>query len=195
DSPLRAEFLRDEIDLLTFFDPISQRRTAELPEAVLLPVAESLPHLHPEGTAGLIGQIQKLLEKQRRRKTPHQLLISTLESDLEKLQNGVPFPAADRYLSLIYPEFATAASYLPAETMLLFCDHGSIARADKTRQEHFGMELDTCLQAGDLAGELCDFSADLDRLLGGLTGHPAAYLDSFLASAYPEALPPKKLLS
>ena len=57
------------------------------------------------------------------------------------------------------------------------------------------MELDTCLQAGDLAGELCVFSADLDRLLGGLTGHPAAYLDSFLASAYPEALPPKKLLS
>ena len=92
DSPLRAEFWGDEIDLLTFFDPLSQRRTTELPEAVLLPVAETLPHLHPEGTAGLIGQIQKLLEKQRRRKTPHQLLISTLESDLEKLQNGVPFP-------------------------------------------------------------------------------------------------------
>ena len=109
DSPLRAEFWGDEIDLLTFFDPLSQRRTAELPEAVLLPVAETLPHLHPEGTAGLIGQIQKLLNKQRRRKTPHQLLISTLESDLEKLQNGVPFPAADRYLSLIYPDFATAA--------------------------------------------------------------------------------------
>ena len=195
DSPLRAEFWGDEIDLLTFFDPLSQRRTTELPEAVLLPVAETLPHLHPEGTAGLVRQMQKLLEKQRRRKTPHQLLISTLESDLEKLQNGVPFPAADRYLSLIYPDFATAADYLPAEAMLFFCDHGSIARADKTRQEHFGMELDACLQAGDLAGELCDFSADLDRLLGGLTGHPAAYLDSFLASAYPEALPPKKLLS
>lgn len=106
----------------------------------------------------------------------------------------MPFPAADRYLSLIYPEFATAASYLPAETMLLFCDHGSIARADKTRQEHFGMGWTPAFRQATWPGA-SDFTADLDRLLGGLTGHPAAYLDSFLASAYPEALPPKKLLS
>src|SRR5699024_639778 len=132
--------------------------------AVLLPVAEALPHLHPRGVPGLVQDLTKLLEKQKRRKAPHAALLSTLEADREKLENGLPFPAADRYLSLIYPDFATAADYLPPDGLVLFCDHGSLSRADKARQENFGLELDACLQAGELAGPLCDFTADLDRL-------------------------------
>ena len=195
DRPLRAEFWGDELDTMGFFDPLTQRRTENAEAAVLLPVAEALPHLHPQGVPGLVQDLTKLLEKQKRRKAPHAALLSTLEADREKLENGLPFPAADRYLSLIYPDFATAADYLPPDGLVLFCDHGSLSRADKARQENFGLELDACLQAGELAGPLCDFTADLDRLCRSFQGHPAAYLDSFLASAYPEALPPKELLS
>ena len=195
DGPLRAEFWGDELDTMGFFDPLTQRRTENAEEAVLLPVAEALPHLHPQGVPGLVQDLTKLLEKQKRRKAPHAALLSTLEADREKLENGLPFPAADRYLSLIYPDFATAADYLPPDGLVLFCDHGSLSRADKARQENFGLELDACLQAGELAGPLCDFTADLDRLCRSFQGHPAAYLDSFLASAYPEALPPQELLS
>ena len=75
------------------------------------------------------------------------------------------------------------------------CDHGSLSRADKARQENFSLELDSCLQSGDLCGELCDFVADLDQLCRQFQGHPAAYLDSFLASAFPQQLPPQALLS
>ena len=195
DAPVRAEFWGDELDTMGFFDPMTQRRTENIAEAVLLPVAETAPLLHPQGAEGLIQDLQKVLEKQRRRKTPHQALIATLEADLEKLRGGVPFPAADRYLSLIYPAFATAADYLPPEAMVLFCDHGSLSRADKARQENFSLELDSCLQSGDLCGELCDFVADLDQLCRRFQGHAAAYLDSFLASAFPQQLPPQALLS
>ena len=195
DAPVRAEFWGDELDTMGFFDPMTQRRTENIAEAVLLPVAETAPLLHPQGADGLIRDLQKVLEKQRRRKTPHQALLATLEADLEKLRGGVPFPAADRYLSLIYPTFATAADYLPPAAMVLFCDHGSLSRADRARQENFSLELDSCLQSGDLCGELCDFVADLDQLCRRFQGHPAAYLDSFLASAFPQQLPPQALLS
>ncbi len=195
DDPIRAEFWGDELDAMGWFDPITQRRTENMEEAVLLPVAETAPHLHPEGVAGLCEDIRSLIARQKRRKNPHEALLRTLETDLEKLENALSFPAADRYMALIYPEFAPACDYISKDALVLFCDHGALKRADKARQEQFGLELDSFLQSGSLCGELCDLSADLDQLCEALSGRPAVYLDSFLASAYPEAMPPKQLLS
>ena len=195
DAPVRAEFWGDELDTMGYFDLMTQRRTENLAQTVALPVAEALPALHSGGTAGLAADIAALAARQRRRKAPHEALLAKLEADREKLESGVSFPAADRYLSLIYPAFATAADFFPADTVVLLCDHGSIVRAEKARQAQLGLELDACLAAGDLAGPLCDFTRDLETLLAAFRGHGVAYLDSFLAAAYPEALPPKKLLS
>jgi len=195
DDPIRVEFWGDELDAMGFFDSITQRRTENLEEAVLLPVAETAPRLHPEGVTGLCADIQALIARQRRRKTPNETLIATLEADREKLENGVSFPAADRYMALVYPEFATACDYISKDAMVLFCDHGALQRAAKARLENFGLELDSFLQSGQLCGDLCDLNADFDQLCESLTGRPAVFLDSFLASAYPEALPPKHLFS
>ena len=49
-------------------------------------------------------------------------------SDCEKLENGVSFAAADRYLALIYPEFACAADYISQDAAVFFCDHGNLQR-------------------------------------------------------------------
>lgn len=43
EKPLRAEFFGDELDTMGYFDPITQRRTENVDEAVLLPVAETEP--------------------------------------------------------------------------------------------------------------------------------------------------------
>jgi len=195
DQPIRAEFWGDELDAMGFFDPITQRRTENIDQAVLLPVAETAPRLHPGGTEGLCADLNALIARQRRRKTPHEALIQTLQADLEKLENGIAFPAADRYMALIYPEFATACDYISRDAVVLFYDRGALQRADKARQENFGLELDSFLQSGQLCGDLCDLTADFDQLCERLAGRPAAYVDSFLSAAYPEALPPKQILS
>ena len=110
DQPVRAEFFGDELDAMGFFDPGTQRRTENCDEALLLPTQEALPGLHPDGLSGLCADLQAHITRQNRRKTPNQALIKTLASDCEKLENGVSFAAADRYLALIYPEFACAAA-------------------------------------------------------------------------------------
>ena len=97
DDPIRVEFWGDELDAMGFFDSITQRRTENLDEATLLPVAETAPRLHPDGVEGLCADIRAIIARQRRRKTPNEALISTLEKDCEKLENGISFPAADRY--------------------------------------------------------------------------------------------------
>ena len=194
-QPVRCEFFGDELDAMGFFDPTTQRRTENTEEALLLPVAESLPQLHPDGISGLCRDLESIIARQRRRKTPHENLITTLTRDIESLQSGVSFPSADRYMALIYPEFACAADYLPSETSVYFCDHGALARAAKAQEEEFGLGLDAFLESGRLVGELCEFYLSLEDLAARMKGRPAVYFDSFLSARFPESLPPKQLLS
>jgi transcription-repair coupling factor (superfamily II helicase) len=195
DNPVRAEFFGDELDTMGFFDPITQRRTENAAEAVLLPVAETEPHLHPEGLEGLLRDLNALIARQKRRKTPNTRLIETLERDAEKLGSDVLFPAADRYMALIYPEFTTAADYISQDADVFFCDHGNLQRAAKARTEDFGLSLDSFLESGQLAGELCEFVCSFEELAAKFRGRGAAYLDAFLSAQYPEELAPRQIFS
>lgn len=190
-QPVRVEFFGDEIDAMGSFDPISQRRTANLDEAILLPVAEAQPQLHPEGLEGLLEDLRQFVARQNRRKVKNDALLRTLNADIEKLENGTAFQAADRYMSLIYPEFTTAADYLPQDGMVLFCDHGNLRRSAAAHQEDIGLMLDSLLQSGILAGEFCDFCKDWDDECEELRTHPALFLDSFLSAAYPACMEPE----
>ena len=195
DTPVRMEFFGDEVDCMGYFDIASQRRTENVDEVVLLPAAETQPGLHPAGTAGLTQDLADLIVRQKRRKHLNEKLIETLQGDVEKLENGLSLTAADRYMALIYPEFCTAADYLPADSMVLFCDHGNLSRNAAARQEDLGLELDSFLQAGLLAGELCDFILDFEQTAEKFAGKSCVFFDAFLAAKYPETLPPKELLS
>ena len=194
DYPIRAEFFGDTLDTMGVFDPLTQRRIENREQAVILPVAEVLPALHPGGIEGLCADLTRLIAKQNRRKIRNEALIHTLETDLETLRSGSFFGAADRYMSLIYPELATAADYLPADGITVFCDHGNLRRAADAREEDMGLQLDSLLQAGTLAGELCDFVRGWEDVCASLSGHPALFLESFLSSAFPASMPPAVLL-
>ena len=194
ENPLRVEFFGDEIDAMGLFDPLTQRRVENLEAATILPVAETLPLLHPGGLEGLCADLERMIARQKRRKNRHEALLKTLETDLEKLRNGAFFGASDRYMSLIYPDFATAADYLPADGVVIFCDHGNLRRAAAGWEEDMGLQLDGLLQGGVLAGELCDFGKSWEELCGGFAAHPVLFLDAFLPSAYPETLRPAVLL-
>lgn len=195
DFPLRMEFFGDDLDAMGFFDPMTQRRTENAEEAVLLPMAETQPGLHPDGLEGLCRDIGALAARLKRRKHRNEALLLTLERDRELLENNAALPAADRYLSLIYPQGNTAASYIPDNAVVMFCDHGSLVRAAKQRQDTMNMELEGMLEAGLIAGELCNFSVNYEDLFDLLPGRAVLYLDNFLASSYPVARPPHKLLS
>ena len=195
DRPVRAEFFGDELDTMGFFDQDSQRRTENTSECVVLPVGETQPRLHPEGIEGLCREIRSLLARQRRRKVPNKALIATLERDLEKYENGLSNPASDRYMALVYPQMTTALSYIPQDAVIVLCDQNALHRSARSRVEEVGMQLDSLLQAGMVAGELCDYVILWDDFCAQLPGRTVLYLDNFAGSAYPEENPPKQLLS
>ena len=194
DQPVRAEFFGDELDTMGYFDPGTQRRVENIDSLTVLPVGETQPRLHPGGIAGLCADLQKLIARQKRRKNLNQPLISTLEKDLEKYENGLHNPASDRYMALIYPEFANAMDFIPRDAVIVMCDQGNLRRAAKNRVEEMGMQLDSMLQGGILAGELCDYVSAWEDFCPQLTGRTIAYFDAFGGTSYPEECPPKQLL-
>ena len=194
DAPVRAEFFGDELDTMGYFDPETQRRTENVESVQVLPVGETQPRLHPEGLTGLCKDLTHMITRQRRRKNPNEELIKTLSRDLEKYENDLSNPASDRYMALIYPEYANAMDYIPSDAVVVLCDQSSIRRGARSRTEEMGMQLDSLLQAGLVAGELCDYVCQWEDFCAGLKGRTAVYLDSFGGSSYPEENPPKQLL-
>ncbi|MGN0998393.1 MAG: transcription-repair coupling factor [Faecousia sp.] len=194
DAPIRAEFFGDELDTMGFFDPATQRRTENVDNIVILPIGETQPRLHPKGLDGLCADLRHLIAKQHRRRNINEALIKTLERDLEKYENDLQNPASDRYMALIYPEMATAADYIPEDAVIVVCDQGSLRRSSRTRTEEVGMQLDSLLQGGLLAGELCDYVCQWEDFCRKLSGRSVVYFDSFGGSSYPEECQPKVLL-
>ena len=195
DKPFRAEFFGDELDTIGYFDIDTQRRTENTDEVILLPVGETQPSLHSSGTTGLCQDLEQFIARQKRRKTLNEALITTLEKDLEKYQNGVQNGASDRYMALIYDEFTCAAHYIPQDSVVVLLDHSSLKKTARTYEEEMGLTLDGLLQSGTVAGELCDYTCPWEDFCGLLTDKSVLYLDAFAGAAYPEACPPKTLLS
>ena len=194
DLPIRIEFFGDELDTMGYFDIDTQRRTENINTMTVLPVGETQPRLHPKGLGGLCTDLRSLIARQRRRKAPNERLITTLERDLEKYENGLSNPASDRYMALIYPEYATAADYIPENSIVILCDQSSLHRAARTRTEEMGLQLDSLLQGGLVAGELCDYVCQWEDFCEGLRNRCTVYLDTFSSTSYPEDCPPKHLL-
>ncbi len=194
DHPVRAEFFGDELDTMGYFDPDTQRRTENSDDVTILPVGETQPMLHPGQMEGLCADIRRMITRQRSRKNINQSLIATLEKDLNKYENGLSNPASDRYMALIYPEFSTAFDYIPDNAIIVLCDHSNLYRASRTATEQMGMRLDSLLQSGLVAGELCDYICQWEDFTQKLTGKSVVYLDAFAGTSYPEECPPKQLL-
>ena len=193
-NPIRAEFFGDELDTMGFFDVDTQRRTENTDRAVILPVAETQPRLHPQGLEGLCQDLRHLIARQKRRKSPNEALLKTLTQDLEKYEAGVHHPASDRYMALIYPQMATAMDYIPEDAAVILCDQSALHRSARTRTEEVGMELDSMLSGGLVAGELCDYVYQWEDFCPKLTGRRVVYADSFAGAAYPTECPPAQLL-
>ena len=194
DQPVRIEFFGDEVDTMGYFDPVSQRRTDNIESVTILPVGETQPKLHPQGLQGLCNDLNGLIARQKRRKNVNEPLIKTLQQDLEKYENQASNPASDRYMAFIYPTFTCAMDYVPKNAICIVCDHGNLKKSAHTRSDELGLQLDSLLQSGLLAGELCDYTCQWEDFCNCLSEKTTVYLDSFAGNAYPEGCSPSQLI-
>ena len=191
DQPVRVEFFGDEVDAMGSFDLTTQRRTENVDSALLLPAAEALPRMAPDGLAGLGKKLQKLAAKAT--SAGNKELAATLEQDREALEEGRTFPAVDRYFPLIYPKLATAADYLPGDACVVYTECVRLADRAKTWQWQMEEDVKTLLERGELDGSCTEFGRTFQQLNTFLEDWAVVYLDSFATASYPT--PPRALLS
>ena len=189
EEPVRAEFFGDTVDSLGVFDPMTQRRASNIEAALLLPVKESLPHLAEGGRDGLIAQLRKLAA----RKATSDTLREALLGDAARLEDLGDLAAADRYMGQIYPEFATALSHFPPETVFISTDTPAILESARAIQARMGDDLAHLLENGVVPPSKEGFCLGAEALRAELARRALLLLDSFLGQS--KGFEAKELLS
>ena len=113
-SPARLEFWDDEIDSISSFDLMSQRRDASLQKIYLSPAREVLFGSTAETAGALRQAIRKARGKHRA------ALEKAMAHDLDQLDAGLMPEAMDKYYGLRYPTPATLLDHM-AWTLPCFC--------------------------------------------------------------------------
>ncbi|MDR1329907.1 MAG: DEAD/DEAH box helicase, partial [Oscillospiraceae bacterium] len=183
-EPVRAEFFGDEIDSLSFFDASTQRRGELCARAVILPAAETLAALSPGGEAGLIAELENLSERSRGARGAARR--EQIASELDRLRGGRSFPAADRYIELVYP-FASALDYLPENAAVLISEPSRVKQAAERAEKQLYEELLPLLEAGTMDASLLRFNESADGLFAALGRFAVIMSDAFTVSEYPIA--------
>ena len=196
DDPVRCEFFGDEIDSMGFFDVNTQRRTEQLGDARITPVAETLPTLYDgtfgQSASGLAGELEDIKTRLEKRRTTSPALLGHLTSDIDKLLGARSFPAADRYMELIYP-MATALDYLQENTIIVINEPLRVKERADGYLKLLAEECVSLLESGVLESGLVRFSEDWEGLLYRIGDYPVVMADSFTGSSYP--LRPRTMLN
>ena len=206
DEPVRCEFFGDEIDSMGYFDVLSQRRTENIDQARIAPVAETLPTLCSAagfdetagtavagetagtagsfGTEGLVKELGERIARLEKRRTTNPELLKNLNVDVERLATGRSFPAADRYMELIYP-MATALDYLREDTVVIICEPLRLKERAESYQKLLAEDCLALLESGVLESGLVRFAEDWAGFLHRIEDFPVVMTDSFVGSSYP----------
>ena len=192
DQPVRCEFFDDEIDSMGTFDPATQRRTANVTSALLLPAAEVLPRSAEGGLEGLGETLLRLADKlAKKQKT--ETTVARLREDGERLKNGAVPGGMDRYLAAVYPKVTAGVHYLPGDAVVFLCESGRLDERVKNALLQNKQDTEALLEAGLLAGDYAKLLLSGEELYAALEDFPVIMADSLPTSRHP--LKPRGLLT
>ena len=183
-EPVRIEFWGDDVDSISLFDPESQRRTQTLSACRILPATETPPLLAPGGAEGLAGALEALAKRLARRKNSERA-VQLAREDAERLRGGVQPASADRCFSLIFPEFASAADYIPPDALVLL---DQPARINEQADRFLALlrdDLKTLAEDGTLFAAPSDFARTREQARALLAPHPIVMAESFTRGRHP----------
>ncbi|MBP3706697.1 MAG: transcription-repair coupling factor [Clostridia bacterium] len=170
--PLRIELWGDEIDNISYFDPLTQRRTERLDSLNIAPACE-LPV-----NSGKLIEVLKGLLKNSKKLTDNQRL--NIQKDIDLLSGGINI-ATDCYLPLIFEKSATVFDYAK-DCLTVVCESANISKRLKTMAIQQNEDIKNLLEQGILCqhtSKLWLTSEEFYHLCDS-----GVYLESFPSSTY-----------
>lgn len=187
-NPVRVEFWGDEIDSISYFDTATQRRTDPVNAVTLAPCVEVIPG----DPAALAAKIEKLASSLRGKAAPKAREI--LQSEAEKLRNGLHIGSLDKFITMIYPETSTLFDHFSSENSLLFFSEGNkLKERMRTTLWQWAEDLKSYLAEGVLCKGLELYTESWEDALRRSQELPSLYLDVFARGSY--EVPTKTLIN
>ena len=126
-----------------------------------------LPGLAPGGLTHLAEQIEKLAVKYAKKENGEKI-AQTLRGDAERFRSGAEVNGLDRYLSLIYPDAAGGADYLPPDAVVFLCEGGRVEQRVKTVLLQLHQDTEALMEAGLMVGDAAEVCLSGEALFARL---------------------------
>ncbi len=183
-QPVRMELWGDEIDLMAYFDPDSQRRTDTVTEFSVSPASELLylPEVLKEKikalSSGIRGRYKDLIQ-------------ANLNHDLDRLEAGLPLINTDKYYSLIYAKAFYLSDYLSG--LILFSEYPDVHKHVQALSAQRKEDLQMLYEQGILFRNLDDCILEFSDFQSRIAGRNSVYLSRFLQGS--ERIAFRKIIS
>ena len=178
ENPVRAEFWGDEIDSLSYFDIITQRRTEAIDEISLCPSAEVIIS-DKEELAQKIEKKAHYLRGESSQKAKEILL-----SEAENIRQGIYLANKDKFIHLVYSETATLYDYIDTEFIAFISEHTAVKDRMNGTEFRFSQDLPEYFAEGTLCRGFDTYSISWNDSLENLSRHSLVYLDNFPHGSY-----------
>ena len=180
EHPVRIEFWGDEVDSISYFEVLTQRRTDTINAIKILPAGETVenPKALTEKLQNYLNTAKKLSDKQK----------AVLRSDIDALSSGVSVPL-DRYIPFIFSG-STVFDYVKNPLVIT---SETVAVRERLKNLSFtrGEDIKTYLEEGFLSPKTANLYLEEPDLLKVVSS--GILLDNFVPSSIPFGL--KEIIS
>lgn len=175
-QPVRIEFWGDDIDSMSYFDIISQRRGDVAEELRIVPATEIVYN-----SSELADKIDALASSLRGKK--NDAVRESLFSDAENLRSGIRLGSADKYLNLAYEKCDTIFDYCTG-SMLFACESHNIKERTASVTKLFNEDIKMMFEDGVLCKGLDNFSVKWSDIVSYYEKYGVIYLDNFSRGSF-----------
>lgn len=175
EMPVRIELWGDTVDTMCRFDTQTQRRTVNIDEILIAPSKEIIAD-----PAELSEKLQKLSNAQKGKKA--EMIRKNIETDIDRLKNGLTVSSPDRYLPLVYSP-ATIFDYLDSD-LLFVSETGAVKEKLTAFNKLLSEDIKSCFEDGILFKGLDTFALTVSELFGIYEKYPTAFLDNFARGSF-----------
>lgn len=174
-QPVRAELWGDEIDVLSYFDTESQRRTESIDEITIFPALEII---FPDSEE-LVCKLEQLSASVRGKNTDK--IRAHILRDTELVRSGLTLTNLDKYYSIAYEKTSTVFDYFKGGICLV-SEYQNCAEKAKAALIQLQEDLKLLYEDGILFKRLEGFFVDFPQVQSEIQSMPCVFADTFMRS-------------
>ncbi|MBQ0102122.1 MAG: hypothetical protein KBT31_04950, partial [Firmicutes bacterium] len=172
--PVRIELFGDDIDSMSFFDIITQRRTDTVDDVFILPAKEIIND--DRSRKEIAAQLTKLIAKAKDGDRS-----DNLRHELASVTGGGEMLFADRFISVIYPEKECLLDYCKNCNLIMFDTTACFDRI-KSYDFHLIETVKELIDNGLIMPSAADYGKSGNSFLTFADSTPGVFADTFMSS-------------